>query len=420
MPRVELGCGCISSLFSPVVAAAYGTAARPAGAAKAEGRGKASFDDVVSSGDRARVFEWEQRGAPWQLLISAGTLVAKQYAALALICLQVFFIGSGERKYLMSCNPFVIGWGGAYFCEYSKTCVRCFPLMAMVVSLVVAARLILNQRAFYLLLRRGVLVDFDNFRPLSDPLTWILLWTLASAFCHFLFDMWKTAGSAKDFRTIDPEGVIVFYFAPAIYFMMFLYSSYDIEEMLMPLSKFWEEDPEWARRASAGLVFVHERSLAKAVLRQGLRLEPRAEEAAEALRPVPAERHAAEELQRLGAAEAAAEEAGEEDLHADFELSRWRHVSAMWASQLLLDSGLQDDQSRHFCWMWLVFCATSAAAMLFALFFFAYQIYTDVGDIFWPPYENTDIPSLVVETLYLLFTGMIAWRFWKNLLGYTL
>lgn len=390
---------------------------------------------VASLGDSVRVFEWESRGSPWTLLISAGSLVARQYVALALICLQVFFIGTSDKRYLMSCNPFKIGFAATYFCEWSKTCVRCFPLMAMVVSLVVAARLILNQRAFYLLLRRGVLIDFDNFSPLHDPLFWILLCTLALALFHFIFDICiHTEGSMKD-RLADPEGAIFFYFAPATYFIMFLYTSYDIEEMLLPMSKFWEEDPEWARKSSLRLVFLGEHSMAKWVLRLGLRLEPRSMEDAEEREVPPAEReclscppeappgaarrrHAREEVLRLQAAEAASQEVGAVDPHAGFELSNWRHVSEMWASQLILDPELDDEESRRFRRMWRVFCLASLAAMLFALTFFAYQIAKDIKDIFWPPYENTDIPSLIVEILYLLFTGMIALSFWRNLLGY--
>jgi len=33
----------------------------------------------------------------------------------------------------------------------------------MIVTLVVASRLILQQRVFYVMLRQGVLIDFENF-----------------------------------------------------------------------------------------------------------------------------------------------------------------------------------------------------------------------------------------------------------------
>jgi len=396
---------------------------------------KAGVDSSPASTDLSgsRVFAWEERGGPWTLLISAGSLVVRQYCALGLICLQVFFIGNSEKKYLMSCNPFKIGFAPTYFCELSKTCVRCFPLMAMVVSLVVAARLILNQRAFYLLLRRGVLVDFDNFSAFKDPLFWILLCTLVLAFFHFIFDIFHhTDGEVMKTRLADPEGAIFFYFAPAIYFIMFLYSSYDIEEMLLPMSKYWEEDPEWARQSSVKMVFVEECFVAKSVLRKGVRLEPRqledaeecddgpaALEAPQAASPSPVRRkHVRGEVVRLRNEEDVAQEAGAHDPNADFELSNWRHVSEMWASQLLLDPELDDMESLRFRRMWRVFCLASLAAMLFALCFFGFQIAKDIKDIFWPPYENTDIPSLIVEVLYLIFTGIIAVSFWKNLLGY--
>mmetsp|Transcript_51830 Transcript_51830/g.160768 ORF Transcript_51830/g.160768 Transcript_51830/m.160768 type:complete len:433 (-) Transcript_51830:58-1356(-) len=405
------------ALAGPRPAEDYGALA--AGASTAKSQEVEASPSSSSSG--VRIFEWEERGGPWTLLIGAGMLVARQYAALALICFQVFFISTSERKYLMSCNPYKIGWAPAYFCEWSKTCVRCFPLMAMVVSLVVAARLILHQRAFYLLLRRGVLVDFDNFSPLKDPLFWILLVTLALALFHFIFDIFVDAESSKTARLADPQGIILFYFAPAGYFLMFLYQSYDIEEMLVPMSKYWEEDPEWARQSSLKLVLAEETFLAKAVLHKGLRLEKRCDEDAD--EPEPREepsqartlghRRVRTEVLRLQAAETEAV-----DPHASFKLSNWRHVSEMWASQLLLDPNLDDGESVRFRRMWCVFCLASLAAMGFAWFFFFYQIVTDVHDIFWPPYQNTDIPSLVVDILYLAFTGIIAYTFWRNLLGY--
>eukprot|EP00421_Protoceratium_reticulatum_P032676 CAMPEP_0168463620 /NCGR_PEP_ID=MMETSP0228-20121227/55152_1 /TAXON_ID=133427 /ORGANISM="Protoceratium reticulatum, Strain CCCM 535 (=CCMP 1889)" /LENGTH=377 /DNA_ID=CAMNT_0008479087 /DNA_START=91 /DNA_END=1221 /DNA_ORIENTATION=+ len=355
-------------------ATAYGA---PEAAVPSDGPGEGA-----AASAEPHVFEWEARGHPWQLLISAGGLVVRQYVALAVICYQVFFMGDAKKKYLMSCNPYEIGFAATYFCEYSKTCVRCFPLMAMVVTMVVAARLILNQRAFYLMLRRGVLVDFDNFSPLRDPLFWILLWTLASSFLHFILDL-CTSGDISNPRSFDSRGLLIFYFVPVIYFLMFLYTSYDIEDLLLPLSKYWEEDPEWARKSSLGMVFVEEHVIADAVLQGGLRFRADGEAEKELAR-----------RQREGGG--------------GFELSRWRHVSRMWAGHLLLDPGLSDDSSRDFWRMWLVFSAASLAAMLLAFVFFGYQIVRDLNDIFRPPYENTDIPSLLVECLYLVFTGVIA------------
>merc|ERR1719450_809754 len=132
----------------------------------------------------------------------------------------------------MPCNPHEVGWVATYWCEYSKACVRCFPLMAMVVSLVVAARVMLTRRTFYASLRRGVLIDFENFDPLHDPLFWIVIWSLLSASLHFVLDAWTRSGLlihegridiATDVNAITKRGVVVYYFVPVAFFIAFLY-----------------------------------------------------------------------------------------------------------------------------------------------------------------------------------------------------
>jgi len=400
----------------------------PAGAAEAALYGASAA--VASSEVRAtepRHFQWEFRGNPWRLLLVAGSLVAKQYLALALICLQVFYLsGKASNTYLMSCNPLTIGWTAAYWCEYSKACVRCFPLMAMVISLVVAARVILTQRSFYVLLQRGVLVDLENFDPLRDPLFWIIMWSMATAGLHFVLDVWMRSGLiihdgefnlSIDVRSFTDRGIIVYYAAPVMFFVAFLYQSYDIEEMLLPLSKYWEEDPEWARASSAKMVCADERLVAKAVMLEGLQLElPGASAAGEEVSVGPG--HFAREIMKRQAKEKAAVEAGTEDKVGDFQLSRWRHISKMWTAQLLLDPQLQGPEHRRFRLMMALFSVVSLGGMAFVFFFFGYQIYKDVLDITTPPYQRTDIMSLLVELLYLLFTAGIAHAFWSNTLKY--
>ena len=45
----------------------------------------------------------------------------------------------------------------------------------------------------------------------------------------------------------------VFFGLPAFFYIIFLYMSYDVEWLLLPLSKFWEEDPDWALKVSSDL-----------------------------------------------------------------------------------------------------------------------------------------------------------------------
>lgn len=58
----------------------------------------------------------------------------------------------------------------------------------------------------------------------------------------------------------------LFFGLPSVLYVVFLYMSYDVEWLLLPLSKFWEEDPEWANRTSSEMAFVPEKAAATAML----------------------------------------------------------------------------------------------------------------------------------------------------------
>merc|ERR1719282_901541 len=133
--------------------------------------------------------------------------------------------------------------------------------------------MILNHRIYYQMLRHGVLINFEPFRPWQDPLFWILAWCILNALPHFLLNIWHVhtvracllmghAGCSESFMQLtfseafsdtrflhDAHKVAVFYFVPSVVFFLFLWTSYDINAALVPLSKYFEDDPEAARQA---------------------------------------------------------------------------------------------------------------------------------------------------------------------------
>jgi len=380
----------------------------------------------VAVGDD-KVFDWESRGEPLTLLLQAGQLVGKQYVALAMIVFQVFYMSHDQEQYLMSCDERKTGVGVALACEYTKAYVRCFPLLAMVISLVVAARLILYQRTYYTMLRRGVLCDFENFHPLSDPLFRVVLWCIAHAFCHFVLDIWLDAGMSwnivDDMRKVkEPvlqahvEKVLVFYVVPTMFALLFLYASYDIESMLLPLSKYWEEDPRWARQSLNSMVFVEEKEVANIVM-MGLTLHgdgPKGfqdactEIMARCPRPEGPHQGFVGPALEEGAEVPIAEEAGP--------LSPWRLVSRMWPAQLLLDERLEDAGSQRFRLAWTLFGSLSLCLMVFVFFFFVRQVKKDIFDVMEGQFPDSG--ALAVELAHAITTGWISWTFLGNLLAH--
>lgn len=381
-----------------------------------------------STQERPRTFAWEAYGAPWRLVCQTAVLVGRQYAALALIAFQVFFLTRGQSNYLMSCNPESIGQGASVVCEYSKGYVRCYPLLAMVVSIVVATRLVLHQRVYYVMLRRGLLVDFENFSPFEDPLFRIMLWCIGHAVCHFIFDILHhhglTLDMARDLRTLSGssvrqqgEQVMVFYLMPTFVSLYFLYASYDLEAMLLPLSKYWEEDPSWARQSMTNIVFVQEEDVAEVVM-EGLDFDGAAasQDAAIGMDEACAQiaRRAAKAEGAMPEGSTVAPSGRAHSAGKVWVLSSWRLVRRMWAAELLLDPRLADTGSRQFRQVWLLWGLVSLALMVFVLIFIASQVRKDISDVYAGQY--TDAGSLAVEVAHLCVIMWISWTFVDNLI----
>merc|ERR1719199_522011 len=89
----------------------------------------------------------------------------------------------------MSCDSRKVGEYLAGGCEYTKAYVRCFPLLALVVALMVSCRQILQHRMYYELLKHGVLLDIENFSALADPLFQVVIWCALNATGHFVMDI---------------------------------------------------------------------------------------------------------------------------------------------------------------------------------------------------------------------------------------
>lgn len=361
-----------------------------------------------------RVFQWEDNGAPWTLLLGVAAFLSTHHVALILLCFQLFFVPSllkanfpeaRRAKYglLMHCNPMDIGFPKAYFCEFTKAAARCFPLLALAALQLVAARLIVNQRAYYLLLRHGVLIRFERCNPAVDPVNKLLLVTAAFALFHFVQKVWesdwynKTVGVGEVVKLgTTHEELILFYIIPMFYLLYILFLSVNVADKLLPLSQFWDEDPEWARAASSELVVVEERDLAEAAAGKGFYLGKGGDgDAAASFSEL------AEAIKRLPRAVGGA--------------TCGRHMPTMWATRLLLDSRLRDSDASHFRLAWTVWSCTSLGVLAMVFGFFMYQIHADVQDIIQPPHQYTDIPSLLFNVAYLLFVAVITHGYWLDL-----
>lgn len=343
--------------------------------------------------------EWHSRGTPLTLLLQAGAQVGRHIVALGLVVLQIYF--ASERRHLMNCDSRIIGLPAALTCEFSKGFVRYFPLLALMVSLMVVARMLLSTRAFYEILRRDALLDFENFSPLKDPLFRVLSVCIVLAMSHFIFGMFHscdeyTLEQLKRQRE-NAQRVAMFYFVPTIVFLAFLWSSYDIEANLVPLSKYFEENPDAARRNLGKMPFIPEATAAH-IVRSGLSFKT----------PGGGPCETSEVYKELISRAEKADPQSIEDM------SDWRLVSTMWPAKLVLDPRLADQASMQFRWAWYVFSGLTLLTMAFIFYFFIKQGLGDLEDV----YNNqiSDVASLAAEIGFLGLTLWLGQGFLHNFL----
>lgn len=377
----------------------YGTLPESSPAAKAKAPTGPSDAAPRDDGAAAKLLQWHALGEPWGLLQSAVLPVLKQCITLGIIIMSVFF----SKDYLMSCDPTKYGYTVAAGCEYTKAYVRCFPLLALLVAIMVSSRMFLQHRMYYRLLKHGVLLDIENFSPLSDPLFLCILFCVANAFMHYALLVWTSAGlnllSNVSVTALTSDDLIeqaddasVFFIGPVVLYVVYLYGAYDTEAGLLPLSKYFEEDPETARKSLAGMEMIEEPATAAAVR---LDICPAAERGE---LPDDMERL----LELLVEKAKARQKAAMEDPEAVPPLSRWRLVSTMWPAQLLLRGGLADEESRSFRQSWYCFCALALAVMGMILYFNMQSLIDKITDVL-NGQANTDTVGAIVIALHIAF-----------------
>ncbi|CAE7947963.1 unnamed protein product [Symbiodinium sp. KB8] len=384
-----------------------------------------------------RVFEWEQLGEPLFVFAYTAMVVGRQCLALAVVALQVFstriqkMLQADAKDFLMDCNPAIIGPLESYVCEATKAFVRCFPPVSIVVALMVASQLILCQRLFYLMIRHKVLVDFQNLAPYKDPMFWWVIITCVLALSHFIFHMICAEKMHAEHHNLQAllDGLkkdAVFFGLPAVFYIIFLYMSYDVEWLLLPLSKFWEEDPVWAQEVSSDLAFITENVARRTVLHGSSETALTVEDIAESL-SVSAQQVPESEindsrvglLPRSGSRKPAGwiSEQRQQRLQktgksaGKIGLGQFRSglITRSWIGDLLLDYRLVDAKSREFRLAWILWVGITCLACLAAVTLLALQIAKDVQDIIRG--QHADIVGTVVTSLNVLCMVAVVLRY---------
>lgn len=339
-------------------------------------------------------FQWEKSSTPLQLFIKVGINVGKNVVALLLLFWQLF----SQRTFLMNCDKRVVGnW--TYPCEYTKSFIRCFPLLAASVVLIIAGRQMLQQRIYYGILKRGALLDFRNTKAWNDPLFFVLMVSFAHGVLHFVLDLFIQDGyHVKDLvpgapaateASAEMSSMITKFILPSLVFFAFLASSYDLEAQLVPLSKYFEENPSLARQTAARMPFLDEQEVQKVVPTLALKSLALTEETTLDI----VYRELIEKTPELFKDEREASGG----IH-------WHLFSTLWPSKILLDPRVKCDEAKSFRRLYFVMTIISMSIMTAIFVYFCYQVGKDVFDVYQGQYE--DACSLFVLFLH---AGMAAY-----------
>lgn len=372
--------------------------------------------------------EWEALGKPWSLLQGAVLTLVIQCLPLALIAGQFF----APSPHLMRCNPQDVGQAMAGLCEWSKTYVRCFPLLGLVIALLVASRTFFLQRIYYELLRRVALVDFENFQPYRDPLFLILLWCVANAFLHFALDFATSNHGSNVAETSqrvvgEVKVLATFYLVPACLFLVFLWKAYDVEAGLLSLSKYIEEDTEAARSELVRMPVIPEALAANIAGPAGPIRGDGGDSFQKRKRKgsTPNEdllndfiRHAEAHIGTNDSERGVAFPPPKGWKEKEHSLSRWRlAVGDDWVAALLLDKRLLDEGSLLFKRMWRIYYTIACAIMIAVFVCFVYQAYKDVVDVAGmngEPSQPEDALSLTVMAGHALLVALLSFSFLRR------
>lgn len=357
---------------------------------------------------------WDKESAAPRLmvdtLINAGYEVAVLLAVAKTILPEEF---GGTKGLVRPCLPERIGLGPAIVCEFTKGFVYGFPVLALISTLVVAQSQILSKRAFYVMIQNKGLLHFAERHPFSDAVFRTLVFAFLMSACHFIQNVCHIHGhlllDAVMFRNVDSvmaahtKLISLSYFLPASVFMIFFYTSYDICMAVMPLSTFFEDDPEASKQQICELTLIEEENAADFVTQDRVSsIHERFDDADEKLDQVWSEIIA--QSPTIGDA------------------PRLHGIGAfMWPAKILLDPRLTDFESKVFRALWATFCPSCLALEVLCICYIFFQIYevyvAIVQDKRWD-----DLASLLglFAVLYLGIDMIISnafvglWRLWPN------
>jgi len=285
--------------------------------------------------------------------------------------------------------------------------------MALIVSLIVANRMLLCQRMYYKVLKKGAILDFHKFKPYKDQLFVALSWSAFNAFMHFALELSVNhpvspaslfrLGLSEKALLAEIQKVASLYVMPSLVFLAFLYMSYDEEARLLPLSKYFEEDPSLARSTLASMHFLPEHVGARVVKSHEVKWKDSN-----------GNYRTSDEMFDVFVKQCKTYTGTQSEEMAEGSLDQFSHVhliSGMWPGRLLLDDRCADDSSYYFRLYWFGISALGASIMIAIIVCVAKTSVEKMHDIHSG--QLSDVAAVFVQMLHavlLIYLGSSLFR----------
>jgi len=149
---------------------------------------------------------------------------------------------------------------GAYvMCHATGICFWTFPFVCMLAAVSTFGVNLYNIRLYYECLLHRIMVNYDNNKFLHSCFAWLLFAYGVLAMSSVFYLSEAPAGTTSIVFAVN-RGLIV-YAAPLVSCLLAIASQWQLEWHLIPLPKFYETDPDLARKVLSEAVFVPEAHL---------------------------------------------------------------------------------------------------------------------------------------------------------------
>jgi len=138
-----------------------------------------------------------------------------------------------------------------FACLVTGYCFWTLPIFSAILAVITSWRHLYKSHLFYECLSHKVMMFFEDRYGLATPVSWLLVVyaTLACSVFLFLVDQWHI------FKML--QGMVI-YFGPLFSFFYVFFSLWQVEESLIPLPRFYADDPALAERVLKDAVIAPE------------------------------------------------------------------------------------------------------------------------------------------------------------------